>query len=250
MNLFGVLGSSLTYENVLENSHVIVEDFLFDLNVNSIIDRNYLLMQNYCVNNSEYVFSEEGYVFNIPCDAVLSGKESILDEGVKSVVHQVYYDDYSKNVTDYIKEPQTAPLSLISKDSYDYTNKVFYSSLSLSLILIIILFLLVEKKSNTFLLSGIFILICSLIFIKIEGLFSLFSDKTFFQFLGIFFSQSFSVSVKFLIFGILLIIFSVIFKIFKLGFWISSIIEKVKVKMQKPSFVNEGKPKSLKVRSK
>jgi len=55
--------------------------------------------------------------------------------------------------------------------------------------------------------------------------------------LGIFFSTAFPVSIRLLIAGILLILIAVFFKAFRVGFWISSLVEKFKekkpVQMQK-----------------
>jgi uncharacterized protein YneF (UPF0154 family) len=75
-------------------------------------------------------------------------------------------------------------------------------------------------------------------------LLSLFSDGIVFKVLGVFFSESFYISLKLLIAGILLIILAIVFKVFKLGFWISSMVEKVKEKMRKSQPAKEEKPKT------
>ena len=230
VNLFGILSSSLTYENVYNESSVLFEDILSDLNVSSIIEERYPVIVSFCQNNSEFVFSEAGYVFEIPCESALQGTEAVIDEGVKSVIRKIYYEEYSGNASDYLDELQSSPLFLISQNAQKFSSKVFYYSFLASLILIVLLFFVVEKKSNAFLISGIYLVSNSLVFFKINDIFSLFSDGIVFQFLGIFFSTAFSVSIRLLVVGILFILVAIFFKAFRVGFWISSLVEKFKEK--------------------
>jgi hypothetical protein len=243
LNLFGILSSSLTYENVYEESSIIFEDVLQDLNVSSIIEKRYPAIVEFCENNSEFVFGEEGYVFEIPCDSVIQGTDAVLQEGVKSVINKIYYGNYSEKVTDYLDEPQEAPLFLISEKAHNFTSKIFYYSILLFIFLIVALFFLVNNKSNTFLLPGIFMVVISLLFFKINSFFSHLSDGILFQFLGIFFSRSFPVSMRLLIIGILLIAIAIVFKVFKVGFWVSSLIEKFKEKKNISKNINKIKKK-------
>lgn len=236
LNLFGILSSSLTYENVQQQAEIILKDALMDLNVTSIIEQRYPMIVAFCVNNSEvvigseYIFSNEGIVFDIPCESALQGIDTVVDEGIRSVVHRIYYGNYSENITSYLDTPQDAPLFLISEKAQIFSKNTFYYSLLASLILIGLLFLLTERKSNTFLLPGIFMVLSSLIFFKINDILALFSDGMLSKFLGIFFSTSFEVSVIILIAGVLLILVAVFFKIFRIGFWISSLVQKFKGK--------------------
>ncbi len=233
LSLFSVLSSSLTYENVYKESSVFVGEILQDLNVNQIIEQQYPLMLLYCENNTQFVFSDSNYVFEIPCESVFQGKEAIFNEGIKSIVKDFYYKDYSENFISYLDNPQDAPLFLISEKAYNFTNKLFYSSLAISIILTLLLFFLTEKKSNTFLLPGIFFVFSSLLFFKMDSILAKFSEGIVFQFFGIFFSTTFSISIRLLIIGILLIAIAIVFKVFKVGFWISSFIEKFKKSPQK-----------------
>ena len=233
LSLFGIVSTSLTYDNVYKESSVIFGDILSNVNVSLVIEKNYPMIVSFCENNSEYVFSEGGYVFDISCESVMQGTEAILEDGIKSVISKIYYDDYSIDASNYIDEPQNAPLFLISEQAHDSASRIFYYSILASLILLAALFFLVENKSNTFLIPGIYFVLNSLMFFKINNVSSLFSDGIVFKFLGIFFSTSFSVSVKLLIIGILLIVIAIVFKVFKVGFWISSVMEKFQ-KRSKP----------------
>jgi len=248
LNLFGILSSSLTYENVQQQAEIILGDVMNDLNVTSVIEQRYPTIVSFCLNNSEvvvnseYVFSESDYVFDIPCESALQGIDAVIDEGIKSVVHKIYYGNYSENITSYLDAPQDAPLFLISEQAQKTTSKIFYYSLLATLILMGLLFFAVEKKSNSFLISGIYFVLCSLSFMKINNLFSLFSDGILFKFMGIFFSTAFPVSIRLLIIGILLLAIAIVFKVFRVGFWISSIAEKFKGK-SKPVQISKKKNK-------
>ncbi len=228
MTLFGVLSSSLSYEKIQQNSAEVIKDSLLSgFNLSTGIEGFAPLMQLYCSNNSasEYVFSSAGYTFDIPCEIVMQGKDAIIDEGVRDLIYRTYYTEYDCNFFDCIKQ---SPFFLVSEKAYDYLNNKFYFFLGLSFILILGLFLFTEKKTNTFIIAGVLVIISSLIFFKIDSIFALFSDKLIFNLLGIFFSESFSFSVNFLIAGIILLVLGIIFKIFKLGFVIQKFISKFK----------------------
>lgn len=235
INLFGILSSSLTYENVYRESSVVFEDILSEVDVNSVIEERYPEIVLFCQNNSEFVFMEGNYVFEIPCEAALEGTEAIIEEGIKSVVREIYYENYSLSPDESIDELKDSPFFLISEKMHNSTKKIFSFSIFLSVILLIALFFLVDNKSNAFLIPGIYLALTSLLFFKIDSLFSIFSEGIILKILGIFFSTSFSVSIRLLILGILLIIIAVVFKVFKLGFWISNITEKLSEKFPKKS---------------
>lgn len=233
LNLFGILSSSLTYETIQIESMGVVNTLVDDLNISSMINQYYPLILIFCQNNSEYVFSESDYVFTIPCDNVVQGPEKVLEEGIKSVIYNVYYGDYPGKIGDYLDNLQDSPFFLISQKAYFFTSKIFYYSLVLSIILLIALFFLVHNKSNAFLIPGIFVTLFSLLFLKFNVFFSKTSNGIISQFLGIFFSKSFPVSIRFLIVGIVFIVVAIVFKVFKVGFWISSFLEKFQ-KKEKP----------------
>jgi hypothetical protein len=90
------------------------------------------------------------------------------------------------------------------------------------------MFFLVEKKTNAFILSGSLLIVSAVPFIKLDYLLSLFSNKVIFKFLGVFFSQAYYVSIKTLIVGIGLLVLGIVLDIFKVGFFISNLISKIK----------------------
>ncbi len=227
LNLFGILSLSLNYDQVQKAAPTIANDLIQDFNLSSEIQRVYPELQLYCLNNSDYVFSAKGYTFDIPCSSVNQGDNAIINEGVNDLIHQVYYTSYSCNFLDCAKSTQI-PLFLISQKAYDYWTNKFYIFLVSSLIFLIILFLLTEKKSNASIISGILLTASSILFIKFDAIINSFSDKIVYQFLTIFFSQAFYVSLRFLILGILILIAGIVFKLFNIGMFISNLIGKIK----------------------
>ncbi len=228
------LSLSLTYDNVQKESSIIIKDFLnSNLNVSSIVNKNYPFISLYCQNHSDfsYVFNTAGYTFDIPCSIALQGTNAIINEGIKDIINSVYYAKYNCNFIDCIKNTE-APLFLISEKAHNFWNDKFYLSLAISVILLAIIFLLIEKKTNLPILAGIILVISAILFIKIDAIFSL-STQIIFKFLRIFFSQAFFVSIRMLILGILFIVAGIIFKIFKIGFHISNLISKLRGKETK-----------------
>ena len=234
VSLFWTLNLSLNYDNVQKESTIVLKDILQqDANFSSIISASYPLIQTYCQlqNNSNYVFNSEGYTFDIPCSSMSQGERSVIDEGIKSLIHRVYYTGYDCDFLNcFSKYP--VPLFLISEKAYNYWHDKFYWILGISAILLVLIFLLVEKKTNTFILSGILVIISALPFIKLDSIMSMFSNKIIFKFLEIFFSQAYTVSIRIIIAGIALLAIGIVFDVFKLGFSISAFFSKIKEKRE------------------
>ncbi len=251
--IFGILSASINYDNVQNKSISIVHDFLQkNGNITSVISQNYPLVKAYCQNNSEYVFSAEGYVFNISCSNVLDGQNKFIDEGIKSLIYRVYYAEYNCNFLDCFKSDEI-PVFLISEKMHNSLLQKFRILIALSFVLFILLFLLVQKRPNSFILLGIFFVIPSILFIKMDIFLNSFSNKVVMQFLELFLSQSFSIALKVLIAGIIFIVLGITFKIFNLGFFISNLISKIKseqIGKQKPTISKKPVKKTSKSKSK
>ena len=88
-NVLLVLSMSLQYDNVRDalvpfaqgfvedKSNLIMEDF----NLTEEMEEAREVMQEYCQNNTEYVFSEEGYTFELPCELVNETPETFFEAG-------------------------------------------------------------------------------------------------------------------------------------------------------------------------
>jgi hypothetical protein len=228
--LFLILSTSLTYDNVQNQSVSIIHNVLENsFNITSVVAKNYPFMQMYCQNHDSYIFSAENYTFNIPCSVSLKGQEAIIEEGIKEVIHQVYYKDYGCRFFDCFKKTEV-PVFLISETSKNSFSNLFLISLGVSLLLSALAFFLIEKKTSLPILAGSVLIIAALPLMKVGNLVNLLSDKIYFQFIKIFFSESRAISIIFLIIGGVLLIAGLIFKICKIGFSISEWFSKLKKK--------------------
>jgi hypothetical protein len=229
INLFYTLSLSLNYDNLQRESASIVKDLLKEVNLTNIIGNQYALIELYCKNNSDFIFSAEGYTFDIPCNTALQGEDAIIEEGAKDLVHNIYYDEYDCNFIDCFKK-SPIPLFLFSEKTYNFFTSKIYLLLTASLVLLGLSLLLVKKKTNLSILAGILLIISSLPFLKLDYFFSLYPDKIILKFLKIFFSQAYFVSVRALIAGIILLAAGIVMDIFKLGFKISNLFSKIRGK--------------------
>ena len=244
--LFNVLTSSLTYDNVEKQSFSIAHNFLQkDGNLTQTISKNYPYLEIYCQNNSEYVFNAEGYAVTIPCTNVTKSQDEFINAAIISLTKQIYYAPYNCNFIDCFKSGEV-PVFLISKHTYDFFNGKLILFSIISFILSILLFLLVEKKANSFLLLGIFSIISSLPFFKLDIWLNSISNQMIAQSVDLFLSQAFSIALGFLVLGIVLVITSIVWKIFNLGFLISNLISKFtgKKELTKNNIKKSSKPKS------
>lgn len=227
INVFLTLTWSLEYDVVKsEITPIIKELVLSEMNLDEEINRDVEIMNLYCENNSEYVFSYEEEVFVIPCNIVSQGSDVIFNYGIDSLVSEVYYQDYDCKFLDCLKEDFTSPFFLVSEKSKNYWKNKFYLGLIFSIFLVIVLFFLVEQKQNSLILPGSMMIIASLPFMKLNWLLSFFSDNAFLQFFTFMFSQSYNVFLIFLIIGIIILIAGGVFKLFLIGFKISNFFQK------------------------
>jgi hypothetical protein len=233
---FGILSSSLTYSNVETQAISIIHNFIDEgMNVTSLVTQNYPFIQEYCKNYSNYVFNAQGYTFDIPCSISLQGQEAIIEEGIRDLIHQVYYKDYGCQFLDCFNKSEI-PVFLISEQSANFFSTLFYCSIGISFILILLCFFLIKKKSNFFILLGIFLIILSLPFIKIASLINLLSTKITIQFLTIFFSESSYISILSLLIGIISLVFGLVFGIgFSVFGWFSKFKKEIPAQKSKKS---------------
>jgi len=175
-NLFLILNWSLNYDIIQPELKLVVKslaDEKFDLN--SEVGKLLPMMQVYCQNGSEYVFSQEGIVIVIPCEIVSQGLDSIVDYGLDSLVEDVYYEDYDCDFWDCF-EKTGSPSFLVSKKAKDYWAGKFYFALVISIFLAILMFLLAEQKGHSMVVIGSLIIGSALPFMKFNWILSLFSE--------------------------------------------------------------------------
>ncbi len=234
-NVFLTLSLSLDYNNIkTEFSSDILDSVAGDIDVKEIIEEYIPEMQEHCENKTEFSFDDPntGKSFTIPCDVVAQGADSIIDYGFNSFIEEIYYEDYDCGFLDCFTKTGS-PAFLISEKSQNYWNNKFYLSLIVSIALIVLIFFLVDKKSSMFLVSGSLLIMSALPFMKLDAALSFFSDKPFLEFLAIFFTESYTVFLIFIILGIVVFSIGILLKIFGIGFKISNIFSKKDKKISK-----------------
>jgi len=211
-NVFLVLSFSLDYDNVQPALSSLVQEivqneteFLGDL------DEEFVLMQFYCQNNTEFVLASEFGTFTFPCEIVNQGIESVVTYGVEEIVEKTYYDDYECGFWDCVGD-STDTFVLISAKAKNYWQSKFYLFLIISLILLGIMFFLVENKMNLLLIFGILLIITALPLTKLGSFASLFGDNEY-GIASVFFSKAISVFWIMVLIGAILLILGIVLRI-------------------------------------
>ena len=121
VNTSYTLYSSLDYENVKPEITLIIRDVVTnEMGLTTEINKNLGIMNYYCENNSEFVFSddESGYVFEIPCEIISNGSDAVIEYGIEEIVDKTYYEDYDCNFWDCFQKTNSG-FFLISEKSKD-----------------------------------------------------------------------------------------------------------------------------------
>lgn len=242
-NLFLTLTLSLDYDSVQPEIASIVEELSEqEMNLGQIVNEEYPFMEEYCQNNSEYVFSEQGYTFAIPCSVVSQGSDAIFDYGLNTMVEDVYYKEYDCDFWDCIKETGT-PFFLISEKAKDYWKQNFYFSLIVSMILIALAFILIEKRTSLPIIVGVMLMISGLPFLMINWISlnlipsSMFGEY-FIELFSIFFTKSHTMFLISFILGLIILGVGILLKFFWIGFKISNIFSREKKGVSKKEVKN------------
>lgn len=244
MNLSLTFNLSLQYENVKEVvGPEIKKTVNEEVNLYQEVNQRLPELLLYCETNTEFIFSEQGYTFVIPCEKAYEGVDVLINESIDSVIESTYYKEYDCKFWDCLKE-QGTPFFLVSEKSKDYWKGNFIMALIASLILILILFLLVSGKHNAFVIPGFLLLLASLPFIRFGIFSSLTKDTVLLSFIKIFFSKSKEVFAISLTAGIILIVIGILIKLFMIGFRISEWFGKTEEIKQQVVVSPTPKPKS------
>jgi len=235
MNSMLTVANSLEYENVQGELKEVIRQVLDEQeHIDHFINKDFSEIERHCLNNTEFVFNYEDSEkeFVIPCDIVSEGSEAVIEYQINSFAEEIYYKEYDCEFWDCLDSSEDGMFVVVSEKAHDYWKNKFYLALLISLILFVLIFLLVEQKSNSFILSGALLITSSLPFIKLENVLSVFSGS-FLQFLTVFVSQSYFVFLKIFIFVLAV---GIVWKFFKIGFWIQ---EKISSWRNKEEIVKE-----------
>ncbi len=231
-NLFLTISWSLEYENVKPEINSIIKE-----NTESILNEKYSSMVEHCQDKTEFVFIEQEHVFEIPCDIVSKGAESVIDYGINDIVETAYYTNYSCTFFDCFSEEKITQLFLVSEQFKNYLEGKLYFLLVTGIILILAMFVFIEKKTNLPFVIGIIFIISSLPFIKLNWIISyIFSLIPSFlnptgslKFLPLFFSESYTAFLISFIIGVILIITGILLKIPIISFKLSRLFSKKEI---------------------
>jgi len=229
--LLWTISLSLEYKTVKsELSSVVTEIIENETNIQGVIKDKMPEIETYCENNSEFVFSEEGYTIDIPCEKASEGSSAVLEEGISDIVEDIYYDEYDCSFIRCFKESGGKPFFLVSKIAHDYFQNRLYLMLTFALIFLIAMFFLIERKTNFPFLTGSLIVLASFLFIKLNWVSSFSPTGIILQIISIFLTQSSGVFWRFFITGVLIITLGIFLKFFGWGFKISNIFQKIQKK--------------------
>ena len=220
---------TLTWSLEYETLKPVIKDIVGDVaqeefGLEEYLDEATVLMQEYCKNETEFVFSQDGRTFVIPCEEINQGSDAIIDYGVDSLVEGVYYTEYDCEFWQCVKTTDNY-LVLISEKAHDYWQSKFLIFLLISIALFILMFIVANKKSNAFILAGFLTILSSLPFMKLTWIARFVPESLKPIFLS-FFARSHNVFIIMGIIGLFLFGLGVAFHFLRWGLKITSLFRK------------------------
>lgn len=206
-NVLWTLDKSLDYEILKPELVSVVTDVIENqINVSEVVGDEFAMMEEYCENNSDYVFTydESETVIELPCEAVEKGPDAVVDQVVENFVEDVYEGRVAESPFDFSK-------------LNDSIHSYFYLALIVALAMFVLIFFLAEAKSNAFIIVGSLLLISALPLIKIESFFS-WIPFDFAEYLIVFFSKASSIFWISFITGLIILAVGIVMKFFGIGF--------------------------------
>ena len=225
--LLWTISLSLEYNVIKPELSSVIENVIIDnASFSEIVEEKFPAMEEYCENNSEFVFSRDGYAIDIPCETFEEGTSAVRNETVSDIADEIYYQEYDCSFIQCFKESAGKPFFLISEMAKNYWRNKLYVVLTFSFIILISMFLLIENKTNLPLVAGPILIIASLFFTKLDWFSSFTPEKILLQIISVFFTQSLGVFWRFFITGILVLVAGVFIKFFGIGFGVSEIVSR------------------------
>lgn len=225
-NVFLTLSLSLSYDNVNAHFSKMIKE---QTNAEETLKNNINLMQIHCKDNSDYVLESEGYTISIPCSIVEQGPDSVVDEGIKDIITQIYYSENS--CSSLFKCVMDSEKTIFSQQTKDFMKRYFYLSLFFSLLIILGMFFITEDKIGLSAAVGFMLIFSALPLLAINYLLPSF-EKSLLTAVSLLFSYSYTVFLLSLITGIILIIFGFGIKFAEVGYNLSGLFSKSKIKKE------------------
>jgi len=239
---FSGMNFSIACEKVSEGPDVVVDtvieqqDLLTKQEENFLreqVNRDYSYYVEYCNAHTDFMLDEiqdledklNPEAIKIGCDTIESDIQDIMREVISDYFDVIYYKDY---VCDFSVETlffdcfmkYKSPFFLLSEQARDYWHDKFSSLLIINTVLAGLIFLFVEKKSNWFIVVGVFSIISALPFLDLGWLMWLLDNKYLEIYSAIFTQYHKTFLISFL-FGMIMIGIGMSFKFLKLGSYIS-----------------------------
>ncbi|MBT4376523.1 hypothetical protein HOD29_04065 [archaeon] len=240
-NSFLTLSWSLEYETLQPAIMESADKILENLGIDKLLDENIGVMQVYCQIYPSFPFEAEGYSFEIPCDVILTGSQSIVNYGIEQIVYTTYYQEYNCDFWDCIKTT-SQPFVLVSEKAKNYWNSKANIFILISIILAVLLFFVSKSKQTALIIAGILTVFAALPFRKLDWILSFFPDSSFLSFFSVFFTRSYNVFLVMLIIGLVIFAVGISLGFFKVGFKFSKLFKKKGEKGEAP--LTKGTEKS------
>ena len=240
-NIFLTLSLSSNPENLKEEltseTGKLIEsaaENVLGIGVEEVIDKILPKLESHCENNTEYIFSEQGYTINIPCETIQKGKDAIIEEGINDIVDEIYKKEYEcDSIWECISDPNLKnSLYLISEDAKQEWKSKFNFTLFVSILLIAIMFFLVTQKIDLPIIVGFLIVLSSLPILGINKIIS-FLDFPFLKIIPLLFSESGFVFSMVFIIGIAFMTLGILTKFFNFGYFFLEKINSLRSKKVK-----------------
>jgi len=214
MNLTLTLSWSMHYDIFKPNVRASTGDFL----VNSLGTENMFtedelnVMKNYCLIDSQYNLTYEGYSIIIPCQVIEQGPDAIINYSIDYAIDEVYYGEYNCEMWDCVQNSQI-PLVLFSEKAMEYWRGKFILLAVISFVLFALIFFISKNKPSVFISSGFLLIISSLPFKGWTWALNLLPTE-FSTIFNVFFAKAHTVFLIILILGLLFVIFGILSKLF------------------------------------
>ncbi|MCW8965177.1 MAG: hypothetical protein OQK82_00610 [Candidatus Pacearchaeota archaeon] len=227
--MFYMISLSLDYDN-LQNTLVNLSDEMArDTGVYDEFVNGFSIMEIACENTNSYQFQVSYGVFEIPCEVVGEGADSSYYFALGEYVMSDYYKEHDCSFFGCLWDSKNLNF-LLSEQTYEYSwSKVNYL-MFVSFILIIALFLLSEKRSNIPIVVGAFLVVLSLLFMKVDSFLYFVEDNIILSFISVFMTQAYNVFLRFMFLGVFTLVIAIVWKLFLIGFKVKKVIDWFKEK--------------------
>ena len=184
----------------------------------SLLIGGFFLTLSFSLNHDVLLSNVDSIIKSMPAEDQINiqAVQSLGNDSFSyaSVIDNFYYKNYDCNGIIDCYTKTESPLFFVSQQANGYYLSKFYLFLFISAVLVFSLFFLFDSKKNFLLVIGILLIIASLPFMKLSGFLSFFSSIEILSLSSILFTQSYKIFMLFFIFGVAILAWGVVLKIF------------------------------------